>query len=56
MTPEDYKKIAKWVALVYAPIALLIVGIFFLVQWQSKKVDATRPASVTEQTAVVPKK
>jgi hypothetical protein len=34
MQKEDWMKLAKWFGYVYAPIVLLVLGIFLLVQYQ----------------------
>jgi len=35
MNKDDWAKLAKWMGLVYAPIALLIIAIFFLIGYQN---------------------
>lgn len=35
MPKEDLKKIVRWMTYVYAPIVLLIIGVFLLVEYRA---------------------
>ncbi len=39
MPKEDLKKIARWMAYVYAPIVLLIAGVFILVEYRAHELE-----------------
>ena len=40
MEKEEWLKVVKWTGYVYLPIALLIIGIFILIQWNSHKLES----------------
>lgn len=45
MNPQDWKKIVRWIGLAYLPVAILVVAVFLIIQWQMRKIDAARPAA-----------
>ncbi len=40
MKKEDWKRVVKWMGYVYLPMALLIIGIFVLIQWNEHKINS----------------
>ena len=52
MPKEDMRKLVRWFAYVYAPMALLIVGVLVLVEYRAhqlakQNVEVTPPSSVS---------
>jgi hypothetical protein len=45
MKKDDWLKIAKWTAYIYAPIALLIIGVFLLAEYRAKLLEKSAPVS-----------
>ena len=39
MNKEDYLKIARWIGYVYAPIFVLVIGIFLYVEYRNREIE-----------------
>ena len=39
MEKQDWIKVVKWMGYAYLPIALLVIGIFILIEWNAHKLD-----------------
>lgn len=51
MSKEDIRKIIRWIGYVYAPIVLLIIGVFLLVEYRAHELaklnaDVTTPEKI----------
>ena len=56
MPKEDINKIVRWIGYVYAPIFLLIIGIFLLVEYRAHEIaKLDTQSTVASGTAMINK-